>query len=233
MQFKKLDAELVVTTLAFVIVYLISATIGGYLTAIYARLIGDDSAQESGFISLNPFQHIDILGFILLLLFQFGWGRTVPLNGANIHAPHRKLKLFSLYFIRSFIHFLLATLSFFLLSIFYKGMTIDDIISEVFVSTNIPLGQAYKSAGLSPFQLAIALLLIIFVFYNLFRAVFSLVIDGIRFFLFIGAEEGYSYMEYADILFFWGPIIFIFFFADPLRLLLFSLISHLVSFIVG
>lgn len=53
-----------------------------------AYLLGDDTAKIKGRLSLNPLQHIDLLGTIILPVllwasntgFIFGWARPVPIN---------------------------------------------------------------------------------------------------------------------------------------------------------
>jgi Zn-dependent protease len=45
---------------------------------------GDDTAQRSGRLTLNPLAHIDWMGFILLLLVGFGWGKPTPFNPYNL-----------------------------------------------------------------------------------------------------------------------------------------------------
>ena len=48
-----------------------------------AYYYGDDTAQRYGRLTLNPFAHIDWLGFLLLLVAGFGWAKPVPVNPAN------------------------------------------------------------------------------------------------------------------------------------------------------
>jgi len=56
--------------------------------AYVAYILGDDTAQKKGRLSLNPLQHIDLIGTIILPIllwfskigFIFGWARPVPIN---------------------------------------------------------------------------------------------------------------------------------------------------------
>lgn len=45
-----------------------------------AMKLGDDTARNMGRLTLNPLKHIDPVGFILLLLFGFGYAKPVPVN---------------------------------------------------------------------------------------------------------------------------------------------------------
>lgn len=45
---------------------------------------GDDTAQRAGRLTANPFAHMDWLGFALLVLVGFGWGKPTPYNPYNL-----------------------------------------------------------------------------------------------------------------------------------------------------
>ena len=45
-----------------------------------AYLLGDGTAKNSGRLTLNPIQHMDILGLLCMILFGFGWAKPVPVN---------------------------------------------------------------------------------------------------------------------------------------------------------
>lgn len=45
-----------------------------------AYLLGDNTAKESGRLTLNPLAHIDWLGAAAMLLVGFGWAKPVPVN---------------------------------------------------------------------------------------------------------------------------------------------------------
>jgi len=55
--------------------------------AYVAHLYGDDTAQKSGRLSLNPLRHLDPLGTIMIFLVQFGWAKPVPVNPHNLRNP--------------------------------------------------------------------------------------------------------------------------------------------------
>lgn len=52
--------------------------------ALGAKIMGDDTAEEQGRLTLNPLAHIDLVGFFMLLFAGFGWGRPVPFNVYNL-----------------------------------------------------------------------------------------------------------------------------------------------------
>lgn len=55
--------------------------------AFVAYRLGDDTPKYDGRLTLNPIAHIDILGFLALLIFRFGWGKAVRINPRNFKRP--------------------------------------------------------------------------------------------------------------------------------------------------
>ena len=84
------DPKEAIGTLVAVIV---AVTIHEFAHAKTADLAGDDTPRLAGRISLNPIDHLDILGFLMIIWmsiggFGLGWGRPVPVNPANF--KHQK-----------------------------------------------------------------------------------------------------------------------------------------------
>lgn len=48
-----------------------------------AYKLGDRTQKAMGRLTLNPFSHIDIAGFICIVLFGFGWGKPVMIDDRN------------------------------------------------------------------------------------------------------------------------------------------------------
>ncbi len=48
--------------------------------ALVAKWFGDDTAERTGRISLNPLAHLDPFGGLLMVLTGFGWAKPVPIN---------------------------------------------------------------------------------------------------------------------------------------------------------
>lgn len=48
-----------------------------------AYRLGDRSQKAMGRLTLNPFSHIDIAGFVCIALFGFGWGKPVMIDDRN------------------------------------------------------------------------------------------------------------------------------------------------------
>ncbi|CAB1079232.1 FIG004556: membrane metalloprotease [Olavius algarvensis Delta 1 endosymbiont] len=70
---------------------LLALTFHEYAHAYVAHRYGDDTAQKSGRLSLNPLRHLDPLGTIMIFLVQFGWAKPVPVNPYNLRNPKKDM----------------------------------------------------------------------------------------------------------------------------------------------
>jgi Zn-dependent protease len=61
-----------------------------------ADVLGDPTPRLQGRLSLNPLVHIDPLGFILIFLAGFGWGKPVMFDPFNLKNPRRDAAIISL-----------------------------------------------------------------------------------------------------------------------------------------
>jgi Zn-dependent protease len=70
---------------------ILSLTVHEYAHAWVAWKLGDDTAERSGRLTLNPLAHIDPIGTLLLPLLgiPFGWARPVPVNPARFRRSIR------------------------------------------------------------------------------------------------------------------------------------------------
>ena len=62
---------------------LIAITFHEFAHAFAADKLGDDTARREGRLSLNPKDHIDPIGGLMLLVAGFGWGKPVHVNPTN------------------------------------------------------------------------------------------------------------------------------------------------------
>ena len=70
---------------------LLALTFHEYAHAYVAHRYGDDTAKQSGRLSLNPLRHLDPLGTIMIFLVQFGWAKPVPVNPYNLRNPKKDM----------------------------------------------------------------------------------------------------------------------------------------------
>jgi Zn-dependent protease len=69
---------------AWVAAILLTLSLHEFSHAYAAHRLGDDTAKDAGRLTLNPLAHVDWLGFFMLILIGFGWGRPVPVNPYNL-----------------------------------------------------------------------------------------------------------------------------------------------------
>lgn len=62
------------------ITLIIAFTVHEFAHAFVAYRFGDSTAKDQGRLTLNPIQHLDPLGTILIFIAGFGWARPVPVN---------------------------------------------------------------------------------------------------------------------------------------------------------
>lgn len=55
----------------------------GFSQAFTAKKLGDDTPERNGQLTMNPMAHIDLFGFICILLMGIGWGKPVITNSRN------------------------------------------------------------------------------------------------------------------------------------------------------
>lgn len=96
---------------------LIGFSLHEYAHAQTAVWLGDDTPKLQGRLSISPLVHIDIIGFIMLIVAKFGWAKPVQINPNNFKNPKRDQMLVSL--AGPFMNLILAIFFFILL----KGMS--------------------------------------------------------------------------------------------------------------
>jgi Zn-dependent protease len=77
-----MDSNWLLERFIFWIPLVLSLTVHEWAHAASAKILGDDTAQRLGRLSLNPLDHIDPIGTLILPLLgiPFGWAKPVPIN---------------------------------------------------------------------------------------------------------------------------------------------------------
>lgn len=103
-----------------------------------AYKLGDPTAKEAGRLTVNPLKHIDIVGFLFMLIFKFGWAKPVPINTSYFKNRKRDTILVSV--AGPMTNFIIAIISAFIIS---SNIINNNIVLEMLVVTlwyNIMLG---------------------------------------------------------------------------------------------
>lgn len=75
--------DLAVILVAYLIAIIFALSLHEYAHAKVAFNQGDYTPKAKGRLTLNPFKHIDIVGFVCLMLVGFGWAKPVEVNPLN------------------------------------------------------------------------------------------------------------------------------------------------------
>ena len=229
-------AEYLFALILLVVAYFISHTINGFLQAYFIDKLGDPTAKQMGFMSLNPLDHVDTFGFLALIFLGIGWLQTVPIDPYAFIGSRRYLRLFFAFAAESLISIVLATTALFISVYFYGYFTTHLLVNKMFhYYSKIFLfffgsSEHLNIAGLfsgqhSTIAVVIAILLVSLVYLNVLIAMISSIFNTFRYLLVIGFEQGYDYIEYADYLAILGPFLVVYVFGDLLVGLLLMLTS--------
>lgn len=63
---------------------LIALSLHEFSHAAMSSYLGDHTAKRLGRLTVNPLAHVDPMGFLMLILVGFGWGKPVPFNPYNL-----------------------------------------------------------------------------------------------------------------------------------------------------
>ncbi len=66
---------------------ILGLTVHEFSHALVAHMCGDSTSKDQGRVTLNPLKHIDLLGFIMILIAGFGWAKPVHFNEEKLHNP--------------------------------------------------------------------------------------------------------------------------------------------------
>ena len=78
-------AAIIQTLIARIIVLMTAIPVHEYAHAWAAEKMGDPTARYYRRLSLNPLDHIDPIGALMILLLGFGFARPVPVNSLNFN----------------------------------------------------------------------------------------------------------------------------------------------------
>lgn len=229
-----------ITLLSLFLAYVVIVTFIGYYRAWIANKMGDSTAVEAGFLTLNPIRHIDIKGLLCLFVFRFGWGQSQPHNptkiignlpdsqvGQEVQAPRFLwLKLCVAYVSSVVLHIGLAIFDMFvLLCILGKNIAglADTMIFHGSVSYT-QLASMYPNSSAATIFIALVLMAAIYI--HAFSSVFNLLFRGSNIFMMYASQRFPRFVMYHNFLkVFLAVLVIIFFLTPGIRLLLIKMIS--------
>ena len=89
-------SSIIISILASLAVVFLTMPVHEYAHALIGTKLGDPTPKYTGRLSLNPFNHIDYMGALCIILFGFGWAKPVQINGRNLNNPKRDMMLIAI-----------------------------------------------------------------------------------------------------------------------------------------
>ena len=119
---------------------LLALTFHEFAHAYTAYRFGDTTAKHYGRLTLNPLAHIDIAGFLMLLIAGFGWAKPVPINPNSFSKRRLGNLLVSLAGVA--MNLVLAVILTLLLALQYRYGTVAAVTSIITNAIRINVGFA-------------------------------------------------------------------------------------------
>ncbi|MDD3365063.1 MAG: site-2 protease family protein [Syntrophomonas sp.] len=79
-----------IDTLIWLPAILIALTFHEYAHGLVADWLGDRTPYYQGRLTINPLPHIDWVGFLMLIIFKFGWAKPVQVDPRNFKGVSMK-----------------------------------------------------------------------------------------------------------------------------------------------
>ena len=219
-------ADYLIAIITFILAYIVAATFSGFIQSLVATYFGDESPREAGFLTLNPLQHIDPVGLILLALFGIGWSNYPPLN---VHSYKASWQLVLTFFSRTLTLMGIAIVSILILMISF-GAKILIIMKQAVFNYSVPINIFYQMQPAStPLLFSFQLILSRLIFVSILFAAINIIFQGFRFFILHYFQE-VSYSRYGNIFLFLIPFFLFLLFLEPLRYIIGYIVLILGSF---
>jgi hypothetical protein len=220
-------ANYLVTTIALLFAYCVIVTISNYIHAWFAHKMGDDTPAQLGYLSLNPLDHIDPIGILCIVLFQFGWGQYIPINPSNLYGRWYKTKVICTMLAGPLAYILMALVALFALICLFNPFIIalaQGMIGYTALSFQI-LTQAYP---LYPsYLIAIGFILIAIMYFGVILGVLNGIINSFYTAMILcNTKPPHLMTQNATIALFLAPILLILFLSGPLRMLVVYALSY-------
>ncbi len=83
LNFNILDKSFLINGFIRIIAIMVVTTVFEFSKALVSTKFGDSRPKSEGRLTLNPLKHFEPIGFILFLIFGYGWGRPVECSAMN------------------------------------------------------------------------------------------------------------------------------------------------------
>lgn len=130
---------------------LICITLHELSHGLVAYLLGDPTAKNAGRLTLNPIKHLDVFGFLMLVVAHVGWAKPVPVDMRYFNNPKRGMAITALAGPVS--NFIITAIFIMLYGFFYPLVYKQQISHLALDCFDFLYWTAYLSLGLGLFNL--------------------------------------------------------------------------------
>lgn len=124
----------ILATIMLIPVILIAITFHEFAHAFAADKLGDNTPRNQGRLTLNPLKHLDPVGFALLIVAGFGWGKPVEINPRNFKRNISMTKAEAIVSVAGpLTNFILAIISTIILAVLLKFNLLVNLESKVMI----------------------------------------------------------------------------------------------------
>lgn len=206
--------------LSFAALIFVMLPIHEFAHAFAADKLGDPTPRWNRRLTLNPKNHLDIFGTIMLILCGFGYAKPVPVNPANFKNPKRDLAITALCGPLSNILMAIISVAIFRLIVFITGSPFN-------------ISGGYISCESNLVFYAYIILIEVFASINLSLAVFNLLpifpLDGAKIFAPIIPDKWiWKIEQYSNII---TMILFVLLFMGVLTVPI-NFLRHLIGWLI-
>ncbi|QQR53538.1 hypothetical protein IPH25_01580 [bacterium] len=245
--------ELLIRLISFSFAYVLVSTIPSAIRSRVATYFGDDTSEQLGLSSFNPVNHLDIVGFLVLMFSTvwgslIGWGRNLITNPFGVYGPYKKLKLIVIYYTDVVVHFLMACIGIIIFVVIFKNhvkdfayfISVDEYMPSVApdISGLIDLMLMYRFMSntflvkafphVSSFHVIIGFISIAAAYLHIVLGVLYMILNTRELYMLFSSDEddiaAYEQMRSGASTFF-VPLLLLFFLAEPLRELVVRVIT--------
>lgn len=228
------SADLLIRMVSFLFAYLSISTIPTAVRSRIAAYFGDDTSQQFGLSSFNPLNHIDVVGFSILLMsslwgIPLGWGQAPFSNPFNISGRYSALKKAIIYFSDVIVHFILALLGIVILELIF-GLKILTLVRYMILSRDMShMVLAKTFIDVNSLLISVGFIVIATIYLHIILGVIYTILNARDLYLVLSAdnEDPLSY-ELSRTRFsnFFISLLLLFIFGEPLRFFIVSVITN-------
>lgn len=218
-------ATFIVQQITFLSAYVLSVSMTGAFTAWLTDKMGDSTGRDFGYMTLNPFMHINLLGMLFIVWAKIGFGNRVPIDPSNIRSPYRSLKVAVAYYADAAACLVLAFISLFVLLILFGPSVVSMIKTLLYCAGDLSHMQiAQICPTFSSARITAIFIFLAMAYLNLILGVVRLIVNSFYLFMEIrpGAMHDSNQNYYMTLI---VPFILVIVFASPLMSLVVQLLT--------